>query len=60
MKPPVVAKPFPDVTVVENRQGDRYLPNVTGTDKSSGTEIFCETDKYFDESEQALGGGRDP
>ena len=44
---PVVAKPFFDPAVVEDRQSNRRFSNATSTDQSDRIEIFCEANNPF-------------
>ena len=43
-KPEVVSEALPDLTMVENSQGDGCFPDSASTDESDWTKIFSETD----------------
>ena len=47
-EPTVVAKPFLDAVVVEDSQRDGRLANSPGTDESSWSEGFYETNDLLD------------
>ena len=47
-EPTVVAKPFLDAVIVQDRQGDGGLSDSTGTDEGERGEIFCEADDLID------------
>ena len=48
-EPSVIAKSFPDSAVVQDRQGNRCLPNATGTNESDRVQVFCKAYNPFDE-----------
>ena len=48
-EPTVIAKPFLDAAVVEDRESDGSFPDPSGTDESDGFEVFREINNLLDQ-----------
>ena len=47
-EPTVIAKPFLDAIVVEDRESDRSFPDTPCTDDSDGFQVYDETNDLLD------------